>query len=59
MEIVESNTQVVSNPYQGNNQMQVVELTQTSEDIAKYCLNCGVKLERVGKFCAYCGTNLE
>jgi len=52
--------QVISNPYHVGNQMQVVQLQgQANEESVKYCLNCGVKLERAGKFCAYCGTNIE
>ena len=59
-EVEQPTTQVVSNPYHVGNQMQLVQLQgQTSEESPKYCLNCGVKLERAGKFCAYCGANIE
>ncbi|MFX1381963.1 MAG: hypothetical protein ACFFBP_05915 [Promethearchaeota archaeon] len=58
--IKESTTQLITNPYHVGSQVQVVQLyEQENEEGANYCLNCGVKLERVGKFCPYCGTNVE
>ena len=59
---VVSLTTPVVNPYLHNHENQQVQIIQTNineNTSAKYCSNCGSKLERQNiSFCPYCGTNI-
>ncbi len=58
--IKEPTPQAIANPYNVSSHAQLYQLNkQENDERAKFCLNCGVKLERAGKFCAYCGFKID